>query len=37
MSKTAIAIAEGVSKMAVCSSIMRELRVLERELKKLQD
>lgn len=37
MSKTAIAIAEGVSKMAVCSSIMRGLQALERELKKLQD
>lgn len=37
MSKTTIAIAEGVSKMAVCSSIMRGLRALERELKKLQD
>jgi predicted DNA-binding protein YlxM (UPF0122 family) len=37
MSKSAIAEAEGISRMAVCSSIMRGLLTLEKELKKLSD
>lgn len=37
MSKASIAEAEGISRMAVCSSIVRGLLALEKELKKLSD